>query len=628
MFWLYTIVYKVVFKHKKRFKVLLHNKKNSFITILFLLFFLPPSLASVTAEKTPTDVYYEVQLLVEEMKHLRKTNNITTPWPLFESSEVRAPRHVFQKTLEILSKLNRYRVNVLNSGAIAESRFPGRDISPNEVFSVVVRLREELSVLIPSKNMKNIELVRDGKIKSPSDVYIALSEVSIALDEALGLRGITPSEVYKRSLEIIERVKFLRASQGLSLNIPKPIKRQGKLSNHALQSVHRLLTKIRTVEQNLWIDPITLSPVPRRVITPGDVYDAIGVVSAELQSIQFRLGLEREFASLPLQHNKTPDDVINMLEWAKNMLPLFKLGTPIQQYNRLTLAKTPNEVFSVTEHILQELQSYRYLRGIRGKIREVKEIKGLKPQHVYAKGLEILGKVNILRQKQQIGIMAVPNYPLRKITPTEVFDLSLRLDEELTILYNTIDMKSSLWITAESISEYTEKQPSDVFYNMQKISNTLDLILGTEGYSSDDVYKIVLSIEQDIKLIAKKVGVSINDKRLFDKIEVDPRTEPKDVLIYSQKVLSLIYKVKKRAGMFDFTKIELLSHDKITPTDVFNQVGLIHTELIDLKIFFKISKNSEILAFQSQKSPADVLYLLKCMAKTLQEILHIEGSTL
>jgi len=95
-------------------------------------------LAAVTAEKTPNDVYFEVQLLADDLRALRRQNKIRTPWPRIKIESGREPRHVFQKVLEVLGEINSYRLNIVKTGGITVLRFPGRDITPNKVFSVVV----------------------------------------------------------------------------------------------------------------------------------------------------------------------------------------------------------------------------------------------------------------------------------------------------------------------------------------------------------------------------------------------------------------------------------------------------------------------------------------------------------
>ncbi len=601
--------------------------------LLIAIFTSFPLLAAITVEKTPNDVYHQVQLLADDVRELRQKNNITTPWPTAKIEIGQKPRHVFQKALEILSKINHYRTNIANTGGITVPRFPGRDISPNEVFSVVVRLHQELVLLVQDaggKQKKHIkqgeQLVQGGQvviIRTPSHVYAALAEVSIALEETLGLHSITPSEVYARSLQVIERARFLRRSQGLPLNVPKPIRSQGRLPNHALRSVLQLLTKIRHAEHNLWMRPLKLPVMPKRVITPSDVYDAMGVAMAELRSIQFRLGLEREFSEPEPLKGKTPDDVIQNAVWATALLPEFKLGQPLLQYDRLALKKSSNQVFSITEYILHRLTRYRRLRGIQSTPRKAEIIPGLKPQHVYGKGLEIMEKVDVLRRRQNLGPVTVPRYPLRTITPSEVFDLALRLDNELALIHQQEGVDVELWGTAIEVSEYEDKQPSDVFYNMQKISNLLDAILGSEGFTPNDVYREVLAIKLDVQLIAMNLGETI-PATIWSTPVLKPSAEPSDVLAKARDVLDLIALAKRRAGMFGVRNIAVLPDDIVTPSEVFNQIRLIETELTEFKVFLKISAIPELPAMQHNKTPSHVLQVLEGITAALRSLLHLD----
>ncbi len=598
---------------------------TSAVTVALLIFWLvvfSTSSAAQTAEKTPGDVYHQVQLLTDAVRQLRRENNITTPWPYVDVKAVRAPRHVFQKTLEILGRISRYRANIAKTGAITVPRFPGRDITPNEVFSTVVRLRQELSLLLKRQPQEK-QGKRHLSNKTPSHVYSALSEVSIALEETLGLRSITPSEVYTRSLQVVELALFLRRSQGLPMEVAKPPRGQGKLSNHALKSVNDLLARIQQAERNLWMKPLTLTQQPRRVIAPNDVFDAMGVTMAELQRIQFRLGLERQFPDPEPHEGKTPDDVIQNARWAAVLLPEFDLGRPLQQYDRSTLKKTSNQVFSVSEHILGRLMQYRRLRGIQTPPRKTQMIPGLKSQHVYGKALEIMEKVDVLRQRQNLGPMAVPRYPLRTITPSEVFDLALRLDNELALIHRQGGGEAELWVTSTQVREYEDKRPSDVFLLMQRVSNLLDTILGSEGFTPNDVYREVQVTKQDVQLIAQALGETI-PAETWSAPDLKPGTEPRVVLEKAGEVVDLIATAKRRAGMFRGRNIAVYPGETVTPSDVFNQVRLIDTELTEFKVFLGISGVPDQIQAQKGKTPAHVLQVLEGVSAALRSLLHME----
>ncbi len=594
-------------------------------TLFFILSASLPFVAVAAAEKRPNDIYEQVQLLADHVRDLRKKNQITTPWPRIEVEAGHKPRHLFQKALEILSKINSYRINIANTGGITIPRFPSREITSNDIFGMVVRLHQELALLVQKGEEKEGKQGRQAAtIRTLGQIYAALAEVSIALEETLGLRGTTPSEVYSRSLQVIERVRFLRRSQSLPLGVPAPPRTQGKLPNHALQSIQQLLVGIQRAEQNLWMKPLELPVVPRRVIVPSDVYDAMGVALAELQSIQFRLGLEREFAKPEPQKGKTPDDVIQNIAWAAVLLPEFDLGRPLQQYDRLALEKTPNQLFSVTEHILKRLVRYRRLRGIQVPPRKAWGGRGMTSQHVYGKALEIMEKVDLLRQQQNLGAMAVPRYPLRSITPPEVFGLVLRLDSELALIQQQEGADVELWGVSIQVHEYEDKQPSDVFQNMQKISNLLDTILGPEEFTPNDLYREAVIIRRDVLLIAKNLGTPI-PATVWSKPALNPGAGLGDVLVKAQQVQDLILLAKRRAGMFGARRIAVLASDMVTSTEAFNQVRVLETELTEFKIFLNISAIPELPPAQHNKTPAHVLQLLEGIAGALQSLLHLEG---
>lgn len=589
-----------------------------FLCTLFAL----TAYGAIVAEKTPNDVYGQVQLLADRVKQLRTLNNINAPWPVVSPEKGREPRHVLQKALEVLNKINQFRVNILKTGQISVPRFPGRDITPNEVYNAVVRLRSELDLLIPLGTAIHSDPEAGTYLeKTPSDVYAALSEISLALDETLGLRGFTPSDVYVQSIRILDLVTFLRTTQNLPMDVPKPPRTRGRLPNHALASVYKLLQEIRQAEKNLWIKPVTVPEVPRRVITPGDVFDATNVALAELQRIKYRLGLERDFKDPLPETGKTPDDVIQNIEWASSLLPDFALERPLRQFNRKSLKKTPNHVYSVTEHILSRLREYRRRRGIQGPPRQAEIIYGLQPQHVYEKGLEILEKVDVIRRNSGLGPIAVQRYPLRVITPSEVFDLALRLDEELDILFRKDGMPSDLWLTASKVAEFDDKTPSDVFLNMRRISLLLDTILGTEGFTPSHVFREAVSVRDNIRIIARALGEPCNELS-DDEDALRPGIRPRNVYFKARKVMGLVLDAKRRAGMFGVRDISIPPGKPVTPTDVFNQVRIIDAELTELKVFLGISRAAERPAFQEGKTPAHVFRILEQAEEELLIILH------
>lgn len=571
--------------------------------------------------RTPSDVYHLTESLAEYTRSLRRFYDVTIPWPEPRQQNNKAPRHVLQKALEILKKINRLR-QIKGVGSISIPLYPSRRITPNEVFDMVERLNAEAVLLLP---LEEREITNEPKIqilnKTPNDVYQALWQVSLALDPLLGVRGFTPKDVYAQTEQILEMVRFLRLTQNLSNNIKQPSRPTGKHPNHALQAANELLTRIAKAEENLWIEPAQVPKLERRVITPTEVYDALANVIAELQRIKYRLGVERHFPELGVKREKTPDDVVQNLRWAAAMMPLFPLGAPLYQQNPTSLTKTPADVYQITQHILDELSRYRALRGIHTIPRQPSQVSGLQPKHVYQKTLEGLEKINILRKQVQMKVIALPQYPLRKITPTEVFDLAIRLNMELQQIYERAKLKDATFIEfINNRSAPNSKTPSDVYSNMWRISYLLDTVIGTEGYTPNDVYRETMIASSEIKLIAQH----LNRWKTPKTPDFIDGYGPGDVIIKARGVLQLVARIQDRAGIFEKRSPLPQSDGEVTPSDVFNMVGLIRTELIALKLHFGITEQPRLVTDIQDKSPSHVYQLLTQAHASLSHLLNDE----
>ncbi len=178
--------------------------------------------------KTPGDVFVLVEALQFQTKALRERKNIRTNWPSIPVQHGKSPRHVYQKGLEVLDKISRLR-RIEHMGPVTVPVLPSRKITPEEVYELVLRLTGEIEVF-------------------------------------------TKGEV----------TRFLRMTQNLPMEVEPSAKTEGKHPNHALAMSYRLLEKIALAEKNLWMDPVKVPVVPKRVIKPEEVYDSLLSVMAEL----------------------------------------------------------------------------------------------------------------------------------------------------------------------------------------------------------------------------------------------------------------------------------------------------------------------------------------------------------
>lgn len=538
-------------------------------------------------DKTPSDVYRQALNLADRVRLLRQNHNVAAEWPEVTVESRKAPRHVLQKSNEVLQKVNRLREN-LGLGSITVPAYPSRYVTPNEVYERVRRLVAEIDLLLPPEQRMTVTDSANHSFKTPTDVYQKLWEISRALDPVLGIRGFSPSDVFSQAHHVTELVRFLRLSQNLPDNVPLPARPLNKHPNHALQSAYRLQARIAQAEHNLWMKPDEVPEVPRRVITPTDVYDALQNVIAELQRVKYRLGVEREFEYLPTDRTKTPNDVVQYLDWATAMMPDFSMQRVLVQYPSTSIAKHPADVFRVADRIYQSLSRYQAMRGIRLRPQKVPLVAGLQPRHVYQKTLETMGKVHRLRVLSGLGESVMPVYPLRPITPTEVYEQVRRLEEELNLIYRhsgldrlvTRPQLDGFDSAADSIT------PSMVYQRMWDVSNLLDTVLGSTGYGSDDLYTeariTVLHIQQVMQYLGRWQSMPDPD--------VAAGVTHADAQHTAMLLVDKLAQVQRRAGLYGNSIPIPRVQGNAGADDLFNSLGMINAELVNLKLHLGITQ--------------------------------------
>jgi len=558
--------------------------------------------------KTPSDVYSYAMLLKKKVEYLRKKAHINKPFPTVPPQHNKYPRHVIQKALEILNKINIYRISK-GYGAIFIPPYPTRNITPTDVYEMVKRLDAEVTPFIKDiKFLKSLKFVKYSG-KTPNDVYRLLWSISLAWDDLLGIHGYTPTDVYELSEKLVKTVKFLRQTQNIYKDVKKPKRIPDLHPNHALYASYKFLGKVRTAEKHLWIDPTEVPKKPHRVITPTDVYDSIQYSLAELQRIKYHLGVERYFKTQKPKTPKTPSDVVQNLEYAKILMPTFDFNKPLIQYPISSLKKTPNHVYAVTVEILKKLNILKNIKGIQEKVKNPPYIYGLKPIHAYQKAIEATEKA--IRLKVQMGFYPseVPRQPLRKITPNEVYEMVIRLDGIITILLHKVGYKN--------VDEYiykidkkipTGKKPSDVYHNLWIISNTLDVLLAKE-YTPNETYALSNLILSKIKtlLLKLKIKPQIINKVVNAKYVVSNKT-PKDVFELSLKLYNEIKRIQDRLNMERNNIIIPNQKTNITPSTVYNALRIINASINEILIYKNIGEE-EIeypLTLPKNKTPTDV----------------------
>ncbi len=553
--------------------------------------------------------------MVEE---LRAEENIHTQLPKVPVQHNKLPRHVLQKTLEVLNKVNKYR-EMHDYGLISVPPVPARKITPQDVYNNVVRLKEEVHYLLRNKNKKFY--YKQYFNKTPSDVYRALWKISLGFDALIG-QGFTPTDVYIQSQQIVDTIKFLRKSQREYTKVPFPKKQPNLHPNHAFYASVALLKKINEDERKLWMKPIPVPKIHQRVISPTEVYDSLQTIKAELNRVTRRIGLEASFPQKKPNGKKTPSDVVQNLEYAKALLPSFDFSRKLNQYPQSSLIKTPNDVYALSEFILDKIAVIKDKNGIKVKAKTAPFVYGLQPIYVYVKGLEDLEKVEKLKILDGFHPSQIPSSPNIKITPSEVYELILRLDDEINLLYNSKKYNYHLLTYRDYFNkkEYHDKTPSDVYHNLWTLSYELDTILNQQ-YTPNETYALAIKIKHNVKALAQHLigkPLHVTQKKHTTK-------SPRDVFAKSLTLMNNLENIKKR-GDLQSVSITIPQDKQITPNSVYNALRIISGTVSELHIYYNVidkgNKNANDKKF-SGRAPSDVYSVVEAtntlVAKILQD---------
>ena len=582
--------------------------------ILITVILLSVNLVALTI-KTPSDVYAEAVLLKQKIIFIRKEAKVKGSFPDIEVQTNKAPTHVLQKSLEVLSKVNRYRI-IKNYGEISMPEYPSREITPSDVYSYVKRLNEEVTPFIKNKKFLNSLKLKKYKNKTPSDVYKLLWSVSLAIDPLLGMRGFTPTDVYEQSETIVDIAMFLKQSQGNFADIKKPNVKKGLHPNHALNASYELLEKIAKIDKRLWIKSTEVPKKSYKVITPTHVYDSLQNIIAEMQRLKTRLGLERYFEIKEVKDDKTPSDVVANLLYAKALLPMFKANNKLKQYNKNFLKKTSNEVYAITDSILKKLNIIAQHKGINLNIQNPPYIYGLSPSHVYQKGMESIEKLIKFKISEGFFKSDIPTQPFKKVTPDEVYELVDRIDSVVTLILQKNYDKSIKQYKYNLLKNiFYNKTPSDVYNNLWKVSNSLDRLLGTE-YTPNETYILAQEIESSIDDILNYFKI-MNSTATTTHISVK---SPRDVFNESLRLYDTLNKVRKRANI-KTQNIEIPKEKNITPNSVYNALRIITASINSFIITYEIQVTEQILSgVVKNKTPTDVYKLVQSSNNKLNRL--------
>ena len=192
---------------------------------------------------------------------------------------------------------------------------------------------------------------------------------------------------------------------------------------------------------------------------------------------------------------------------------------------------TPNDVYRASLDLLAEIRILREELGADDYPAEAEVQDDRAPLHVYAKSLEVMGKVSRVQRRHGMPVGKAGQIPVKVIEPGDV------LASVSTILDQLREIKSQMVIAREIDPAPLEpgKTTSMVYQNLADASFQLDGLVG-RPLNPNDVYLNTVHLLDDLALIAAELRAPVKDEAP----SVDGRKTPKDV---AQQVLRASYKM-------------------------------------------------------------------------------------
>ncbi|MCY4025741.1 MAG: hypothetical protein OXG72_07685 [Acidobacteria bacterium] len=257
---------------------------------------------------------------------------------------------------------------------------------------------------------------------------------------------------------------------------------------------------------------------------------------------------------------------------------------------------TPSDVYRTSLDVLAEIRILREELGADDFPAEAEAQDDRAPLHVYAKSLEVMGKVSRVQRRLGMPVANVGQIPVKVIEPGDV------LASLSTLLDQLREIKSQMVIAREidPAPLETGKTTSMVYKNLADASFQLDGLVG-RPLNPNDVYLNTMHLLDDLALIAAELGAPVREEAPA----VEARKTPKDV---AQQVLRASYKMvnlQTRLGM-DASSVPTLTLVRVTPSEVFDATNMLLAETMRVKHHLGINTRREERVPSRNKQPTDV----------------------
>lgn len=292
-----------------------------------------------------------------------------------------------------------------------------------------------------------------------SNWFQSLFDSSEAAEAEVNGDRVTPSHVYRATMDLLAEIEILREELGIYDYPVEAELQEDRAPVHAYAKTLEVLWKVSHIQRRFGVSPAEVGQIPVKQITASDVYRSVNGIIDQIRRIKTQMVITSEIQPAELVGGKTASQVYQNLADASSLLDGLR-GRPL----------TPTDVYANVLAILDDMEL------IATKLRVPLEldpppVNGRKrSSDVAQQVLRATYKVINLQTRLGMDASAVPTLTLVRVTPAEVYDATSMLMAEM----NRIKVHLGINLPRQSRPDPRNKRPEDVFAQVMLIIQNLD----------------------------------------------------------------------------------------------------------------------------------------------------------
>lgn len=274
-------------------------------------------------DKTPSDVYQKLSNIKSNIDLIAKHMGITPPSCINYQIRSASPREVYFQAVQLKNKTHRLQAEITGKyhPQTMNISLPVKSLSPNDVFSIMSTVNENISIIMNHLRLKDAEAIKTKK-STPSDVYEKLLVTNQLVSELLEQK-ILPVDTYMTTtLSIYYTGKILSMMPGVNPTVSIQEIYNNKTPYDVFDKQIEIIHVLKKIAALLNIDMLTIEPNECKLTVESDnTLDLSYLILSEIAYIASKKGILIDNIYTYHPEKKYPSDV-----FYRNQILLIQLN--------------------------------------------------------------------------------------------------------------------------------------------------------------------------------------------------------------------------------------------------------------------------------------------------------------